>query len=82
MNAIDDVSLISQLYQASQAGVQIDLIIRGHSRLRPGVPGFSDNICVISILGRFWNTTASFISTTMTIRHLYRQCRLARAQSQ
>ncbi|MCB8989125.1 MAG: polyphosphate kinase 1, partial [Ardenticatenaceae bacterium] len=53
MNAIDDVSLISQLYQASQAGVQIDLIIRGHSRLRPGVPGFSDNIRVISILGRF-----------------------------
>lgn len=53
MNAIDDVQFISQLYEASQVGVQIDLIIRGHSRLRPGVPGYSDNIRVISILGRF-----------------------------
>jgi len=53
MNALDDVGLIRQLYRASQAGVKIDLIIRGHSRLRPGLPGFSDNIRIISILGRF-----------------------------
>jgi polyphosphate kinase len=53
MNAIDDQSLIRRLYEASQAGVQIDLIIRGHSRLRPGIPGYSDNIRVVSILGRF-----------------------------
>lgn len=53
MNAIDDQSMIRRLYEASQAGVQIDLIIRGHSRLRPGIPGYSDNIRVISILGRF-----------------------------
>jgi polyphosphate kinase len=53
MNAIDDQSMIRKLYEASQAGVQIDLIIRGHSRLRPGLPGYSDNIRVISILGRF-----------------------------
>jgi polyphosphate kinase len=53
MNAIDDVPMIRELYRASQAGVQIDLIIRGHSRLRPGVPGYSDNIRIISILGRF-----------------------------
>lgn len=53
MNAIDDVRLIRKLYHASQAGVQIDLIIRGHSRLRPGLPGYSDNIRIISILGRF-----------------------------
>ena len=53
MNAIDDVGMIRKLYEASQAGVQIDLIIRGHSRLRPGLPGYSDNIRVISILGRF-----------------------------
>jgi polyphosphate kinase len=53
MNAIDDISMIRHLYRASQAGVQIDLIIRGHSRLRPGIPGYSENIRIISILGRF-----------------------------
>ncbi|RMF04661.1 MAG: polyphosphate kinase 1 [Chloroflexi bacterium] len=53
MNALDDVKIIRRLYQASQAGVKIDLIIRGHTRLRPGLPGYSDNIRIISILGRF-----------------------------
>jgi polyphosphate kinase len=53
MNALDDVGVIKQLYRASMAGVQIDLIIRGHSRLRPELPGYSDNIRIISILGRF-----------------------------
>jgi polyphosphate kinase len=53
MNPLDDVKIIRHLYAASQAGVQIDLIIRGHSRLRPGLPGYSDNIRIISILGRF-----------------------------
>lgn len=53
MNALDDVQIIQELYRASQAGVSIDLIVRGHSRLRPGLPGYSDHIRVISILGRF-----------------------------
>ena len=53
MNALDDVGTIRELYRASQAGVQIDLIIRGHSRLRPGLEGFSENIRIVSILGRF-----------------------------
>jgi polyphosphate kinase len=53
MNALDDAGIIQELYRASQEGVQVDLIIRGHSRLRPGLPGYSDNIRVISILGRF-----------------------------
>ncbi|MEZ4701167.1 MAG: polyphosphate kinase 1 [Rhodothermales bacterium] len=53
MNALDDVEMIKELYRASQAGVSIDLIIRGHSRLRPGLARFSDNIRVISVLGRF-----------------------------
>jgi len=53
MNGLDDVGIIRELYRASQAGVQIDLIIRGHSRLRPGLSGYSENIRIISILGRF-----------------------------
>lgn len=53
MNALDDVDIIRELYRASQAGVQIDLIVRGHSRLRPGLAGYSETIRVVSILGRF-----------------------------
>ncbi|MDG2990032.1 polyphosphate kinase 1 [Candidatus Synechococcus calcipolaris G9] len=53
MNAITDTQLIQALYQASQAGVSIDLIIRGMCCLRPGVKGVSENIRVISVIGRF-----------------------------
>jgi polyphosphate kinase len=53
MNALDDVDTIRKLYEASRAGVQIELIVRGHSRLRPQLEGYSDNIRVISIIGRF-----------------------------
>lgn len=53
MNALDDISIIQRLYTASQAGVTIDLIVRGHCRLRPQLEGYSKNINVLSIIGRF-----------------------------
>jgi polyphosphate kinase len=53
MNALVDLETSKLLYRASQAGVSIDLIVRGMCILRPGVPGISDNIRVRSVLGRF-----------------------------
>ncbi len=71
LNSISDARMVRELYKASQAGVPIELIVRGMCELRPGVPGVSETIRVRSIVGRFLEHSRIFVFENGGEREIY-----------
>lgn len=76
VNAVVEEQIIEEPDRASQAGVQVKLIVRGICCLRPGIPGLSDNIEYVRLLANFWSMPAFMHSLIMAIKKFMRPVRI------